>query len=211
MSAFTDISGLTFGRALVLRLSEVRSGRSRFWCRCDCGKEFVAMAQSLKSGHTRSCGCLYRESRVQKGKNLTHGMSHTREHDSWGHMRKRCENPRDEAWPDYGGRGITVCERWQKFENFYADMGACPDGFEIERDNYEPGNCRWASRKEQTNNTRRNRMVELGGELVTVAQLAEATGLKYSTAYWRHVVRGNAPSRGSLMEEQLQSLKRGRS
>lgn len=164
------------------------------------------MAQALKSGHTASCGCLYRESRLYC-KKATHGMSHTREHDSWLHMRRRCESPKDGAWSLYGGRGITVCERWKKFENFYADMGACPEGHEIEREhvngNYEPSNCRWASRKDQANNTRRNRMVAHDGKLLTIAQFAEATGINYSTAYWRHARLGKAPSRGALLADQL--------
>lgn len=94
---------------------------------------------------------------------ITHGMTGTKTHQTWNAMRHRCRNPNGQDWKDYGGRGITICERWDSFENFLADMGIRPEGRTIDRinvdGNYEPANCRWATRKEQANNTRK--MVEL--------------------------------------------------
>lgn len=116
-------------------------------------------------------------------------------------MRKRCANPRSSAWLNYGGRGITVCARWASFEAFLADMGECPPGLEIDRlevdGNYEPGNCRWATLLEQANNKRNNRMTLDG---LTVAEAARCGGVKYPTAYYRHVVRGGALARDHLMQ-----------
>ena len=193
------ITGVRFGRAVVLA-PVPGAGRARFSCRCDSGTVFVVLAQALKSGNTRSCGCLYRESRRAPGK-PRHGMTGTRTHAAWLEMRRRCGNPRSQAWPNYGGRGIVVCARWQTFENFLADMGECPAEMEIERDdvngNYEPGNCRWATILEQANNKRNNRVTVDG---LTVAEVARRDGLKYCTAYYRHVVRGHSRARDHLVQ-----------
>ena len=104
-------------------------------------------------------------------------------------MRQRCENPGSTQWPHYGGRGITVCARWQDFANFFADMGERPANCTLDRiDNdgpYSPENCRWATQKEQTNNRRRNRMITFGGETKTLQQWAERTGINHSTILMR--------------------------
>lgn len=193
-----DLCGKRFGRVTVAA-PVAGTGRARFSCRCDCGTVFAVLAQALKSGNTRSCGCLYRESRGALGKSR-HGMTGTRTHAAWLEMRRRCCNPRSQAWPNYGGRGIVACAHWQTFENFLADMGECPIGMEIDRQNvngnYEPGNCRWATLVEQANNKRNNRMVDG----LTVAQVADRDGIKYSTAYYRHVVRGHALARDHLVQ-----------
>jgi hypothetical protein len=106
----------------------------------------------------------------------------TREYHSWAHAKGRCHNPRNFQYRNYGARGIKMCKAWQEFfETFYADMGPCPLGHTIDRINndghYEPGNCRWAPREIQANNTRSNRCLSMGGETMTIADWARRTGL----------------------------------
>lgn len=147
-----DITGQRFGRTVAIREAPSSARGARFLCRCDCGVEHVAHSADLRSGHSSSCGCLRREV------HLTHGGAHTPEWDIWRSMRQRCKPG---GHPNYGGRGIRVCARWQKFANFIADMGPRPSPeLTVERKNndgnYEPNNCVWATRKEQANNTRRS-------------------------------------------------------
>jgi len=150
-------------------------------CRCDCGKEKRIRIDHLKTGATVSCGCVgRRNSALAK---TTHGMSNSRVFKIWLGMLDRCKNDRS---GNYGTRGITVCERWRKFENFYTDMGDPPSlQHSIDRINvngdYEPGNCRWSTFKAQMRNTRRNTVLEFRGEKKTLAEWAEKTGIKPST------------------------------
>jgi hypothetical protein len=161
MGALIDLTNMRFGRLLVLRRVENnRRGKVCWLCRCDCGKEKEVRAQHLRSVQ-QSCGC-------QRGGKLKHGhvvYINGKQHPSptyhsWMAMKQRCLNPNQLGYPDYGGRGITVCDRWQGehgFENFLADMGKRPKGKTLDRfpnndGNYEPGNCRWATPKQQANN-----------------------------------------------------------
>ncbi len=165
-------------------------------CLCDCGRVGEYRLPSLRSGKTRSCGCLAHEVAVEKGRrqsarNTKHGKSGTAEYGIWVKMLRRCENPEDAGYHNYGGRGIRVCQRWREsFEAFLEDMGPRPAaGLSIDRiDNdgdYEPGNCRWATSTEQARNTRNNVLVEHDGETLCVAEWAERYGVSASLLHGR--------------------------
>jgi hypothetical protein len=183
-----DLTGRRFGRLLVLGALP-STGNGRKWrCQCDCGNETEIRAYRLNKGYVHSCGCLTRE--VTAERNRTHGMSHTPTHRIWCGMNTRCYNESSKDYRHYGGRGITVCDRWRNsFEAFLSDMGERPPGMSIERvDNskgYEPGNCRWASQKEQTRNRRGLRYLEMSGETKCLAAWATERGMKPTTLLTR--------------------------
>lgn len=179
------LEGLRFGRLVVLqRAADTLRRKPRWLCRCDCERTSVVAASDLQTGATQSCGCLARE--VSGARNRTHGETGSPAFKTWLQMRARCLNPRHRSFSEYGAVGITVCERWQSFECFLADMGERPGpGYTIERrDNargYEPENCRWATAIEQARNKRNNRYLEHGGIRRTLAEWSEITGIQDST------------------------------
>lgn len=177
-----NMTGQKFGRLLVLGVAQDRRRPLRWLVRCDCGTEKSVIGAALRTGSTSSCGCS--RSAALSARARTHGMHASPTYRSWRSMITRCENAAAPDWPRYGGRGICVCERWRSFDAFYADMGERPDGTSIDRlnvdGNYEPGNCRWATPAEQSNNTRSNRVVTLSGERLTIAQLIKRTGMSPS-------------------------------
>ena len=157
----TDMTGQRFGRLVAISRDAdvIRSNGKPIptWrCVCDCGTEVVVRSVQLANGNTASCGCLRRD--ISRERKTVHGGKGTAEYAIWKAMRARCNNRKADNYPYYGGRGIKVCERWNDFANFLADMGPRPDGLTIERTNndgnYEPGNCIWADMKTQSNNRR---------------------------------------------------------
>lgn len=153
-----DISGQRFGHLVAIRPTSSPTLPTRWLCQCDCGAQHSAAISNLTSGHVKSCGC-QRFRRGPDNPSYKHGMADkTRIYSIWVTMIKRCRNPNAHAYERYGGRGITVCERWHTFTNFYADMGDPPPKLTLDRiDNdkgYQPDNCRWATRSEQRLNSR---------------------------------------------------------
>ena len=152
-----DLRNRRFGRLTAVRDTGIRKERNVVWlCQCDCGNIMTTRGSSLKSGGTKTCGCI--------NPNFKHGQIHTRTYISWGGMKQRCINPKATGYKNYGGRGITICERWLGcggFIHFLKDMGERPEGKSIDRidndGNYEPSNCQWATKEEQQNNKRRSK------------------------------------------------------
>lgn len=167
MGAFIDLTGSRFGRLLVIRRVGNGPQRQTVWlCSCDCGASTEVKAGHLRSGNTTSCGCWKQQilHESEHNPNLRHGAligggRFPTLYSAWCAMRARCLNANHKDYPNYGGRGITICERWQSFAAFAADMGDRPAGLTLDRiecdGNYEPSNCRWATRSEQCRNQRR--------------------------------------------------------
>src|SRR5690349_9817024 len=144
--------GERFGRAVIIGYAE-----NGYTCRCDCGRTFTNdHVAGFRNGRIKSCGCLRRDKFIAMS--TRHGKSYSRVRNCWANMIQRCTNRNHPHWKNYGGRGISVCDRWLNFENFYRDMGDPPEELSIDRvnndGNYELQNCRWASRSEQQNNRR---------------------------------------------------------
>lgn len=166
---------------------------------CTCGNVVVRSLYSVRYGSTKSCGCLLKDSvGASNQRRRTHGKVGSRIYKIWNGMTQRCTNPKTPKWHLYGGRGITVCERWLKFENFYADMGDCPPGKSIDRKDPDGGyckeNCRWATGYEQSANQRKALLLEYRGKKMTSAGWArepeiQQRGLKH-WVIWRRMLRG---------------------
>lgn len=183
-----DLVGQKFNRLEVLGVHSLCSRKNVRWlCRCDCGGEAAAFAYDLRSGRVKSCGCL-----VKEGGNTKHGLARggklrSKEYSVWAAMVQRCTNPNDRAWANYGGRGVSVCERWLKFENFFADMGVTPVGASLDRvdnDNgYAPDNCRWASNSQQSRNKRSNVWVRVNGDEMVLSDACKELHAPVSTIH----------------------------
>ena len=157
-----NLIGLKFGRWTLIEFAGYAKNYVAKWkCRCDCGNEAVVQLSNLKSGNSKSCGCLSKEMAGARVYKHGYASKNTKEYAAWLSMKTRCYNPNYQHFKDYGGRGIKICERWlNSFENFLADIGKAPDELHsldryINNDgNYEPGNVRWATSSEQIQNRR---------------------------------------------------------
>jgi hypothetical protein len=184
---FKDLTGERFGQLVVIgvvRKSNRKHGPSIWRCLCDCGKETSVQLPNLRSGQ-RSCGCAKATQGGMRYKARQHPMG-----SRWKSMLDRCAKPYHKDFKNYGGRGITVCERWKFLPNFVADMGPTFfEGASIERkDNnagYSPENCVWATQREQTNNRRITLFVDSPWERIPISEAAERSGVSYQTLKWR--------------------------
>lgn len=183
MKTKRDLTGLKFGEWTVLRYHERRKYAHVWWCLCSCGKEGPVYGSRIGKSSS-SCGCVGRKRIIAAS--ITHGMSDSRTYNVWAGMKARCTNPNHPSYKDYGGRGITVCERWiHSFENFIQDMGEAPNGLTLDRIKndlgYSPDNCIWSDRKAQARNRRSNRIITAFGRSQTLAGWSIETGIKRST------------------------------
>lgn len=174
-----DLQGFTFGSLTVLQLGESKGNGAWWICQCKCGTQKEIRSSDLVQGKVNSCGCEHTD-RIAKSA-TTHGMKKTRTYSSWQAMKNRCNRLNQ----DYSARGITYDKSWESFENFYLDMGEVPEGMSLDRidvnGNYEKNNCRWATRKQQANNTRANVFIEHDGKRQTLAEWAEELNMNYDT------------------------------
>ena len=182
MPQLKDITGLRFGRLVVIERAENQGKRVMWRCLCECGTEIVTRGDNLTSGRSQSCGCYNKERSSQN--HTKHGGSQTRLHAEWRKIKYRCNNPNCDRWNDYGGRGITVCKEWAvSFEAFrdWALANGYQDHLTIDRidvnGKYEPGNCRWITNQKQQNNRRDNHYITYNGETQTITEWARIYGL----------------------------------
>lgn len=187
MSKFIDLTGQRFGRLTVVSRGPRVANQQTWIAACDCGRSSTPNGYALRRGLVSSCGCkkienlrLGPKAVAAKGNRYTHPLF-----DVWQGMVRRCHDPKSHNYAEYGGRGISVCERWRSsFWLFVEDIGPRPDGSSIDRfpdnnGNYEPSNSRWASSQQQGRNRRTNRLLEFNGETLPVAVWAERIGIRH--------------------------------
>ena len=188
---YLDLTGQRFGKLVVVKEAERIRNKHAWECKCDCGNVTFVPTESLRSGNTKSCGCLSK----------THGGSKTRLYVVWLRMMDRCYRPKTERYKNYGGRGIRVCNDWHKFENFRswamqngydpnAKKFVCTlDRIDVNGD-YGPSNCKWSTAKEQSQNTTRSHIINVNGESMTISQASEKYGISSATIWARIKVLG---------------------
>ncbi len=206
MTLLRDKTGMRFWRLVVLRRGPNACRRLTAWiCRCDCGGEATVTSSKLISGHTKSCGCLARE--MATVLNASHGYTKGRtkarplppEDQAWCAAKRRCFTTSDQNFKHYGGRGIRMCDEWRHdYGRFFADMGPRPsprhslDRIDVNGD-YKAANCRWATPREQAQNTTTNVRIHVAGELVVLKEAARRAGVSYLALYKAVVIRHEDP------------------
>ena len=209
-----DLTGHRYGNLLVIKESHTNKKIVYWKCVCDCGKETIVQRNHLRSGHTKSCGCLWvknlKEMHITHGANV--GGEVKPEYLAWCHMKSRCTNPNVERYPEYGGRGIKVCERWlgeNGFANFYSDLGDKPtpnhslDRYPDVNGDYEPANVRWGTDEQQSRNKRNNHFYEYMGERMIAVDWAKRLGVTKGAIQ-------NAIKRGKTFQEVVEHFKKTR-
>lgn len=196
LSQHEDQIGLRYSRLITVRVFDRQNGHVRWVCRCDCGKQHVAKLIHLRNGLIQSCGCYNREKTIRL--NTTHGQALsvdaggcTPEYTAWRGMKERCHNQNNSHYHNYGGRGISVCAEWRdNFEAFFAHLGPRPSpNYSVDRidnnRNYEPGNIRWATVRQQALNKQASgRLLDINDQPVSFASVAEYLGLTRSAFMW---------------------------
>ncbi len=203
-----DLTGQRFRKLRVISRAAPVRGHTAWNCICDCGRSCVRLAYKLKNGVAVSCGCLVGGATHGHTRGQRHSIGRSPTFTSWQSMISRCTQPSNPAFAYYRKLGVTVCERWRSFENFLADMGERPslshsiDRYPNNRGNYEPKNCRWATKREQANNRVTNNVFVFRGTALTLTELARATGLPYE------LLRHRLVRAGWSVEEAITSEKR---
>jgi hypothetical protein len=183
MAAKLELTGTRFGRLVAVEIADRQNGHVMWRCKCDCGEVKVASANNLRRGLIKSCGCYRQE--VGGNKLRTHGASRSPTYASWRAMIQRCENTSSPSYAAYGAKGVTMAPAWHVFENFLRDMGERPAGKSLDRfpncaGNYEPGNCRWATAREQRMNQARG--------TITFEQAEEVRRLRVETRWGQNTI-----------------------
>ena len=193
MGKLIDMTGKKFGRWTVIERSDnSKRGNAQWICKCDCGTTSIVRGDLMRIGHSTSCGCIATEKLVRYS--TKHGDTRdsgwAREYKVWSHIKQRCLNPKDSHYKYYGGRGICICDRWlNSYVNFLVDMGRCPKSLTIERidndGNYEPGNCKWATQKEQVRNRSNNVWIEFDNKRMIQTDWLRELGVTWGKwNYW---------------------------
>lgn len=195
MAYAQEMKNKRFGRLLVIsRHGSDKRNNATWLCQCDCGNTSIVSTAGLNKGHTNSCGCIHRERMANLTK--THGQSHSKAWNSWMKAKDRCFNSKHIAFHKYGGAGISMCDRWKNsFESFYADMGDPPTStHSLDRiDNskgYEPENCRWASKKQQSDNSSWPRLITFRGETKNLSEWSKSLGMDINSVRTRIKILG---------------------
>lgn len=183
MTKLIDLTGQRFGRLQVLEKTKRTKGHLYWKCACDCGAITEVSGPNLRSSVTKSCGCLHRES--IKSRTMTHGESQSKTYSIWAGIKARCFDEKSSSYQFYGAKGIRLCERWKRFENFLADMGECKEGMSIERidinGDYEPSNCKWIALGDQAKNRTNTIHIEYQGVTRCLKDWSRITGKPYTT------------------------------
>lgn len=181
-----NLNGQRFGKLTVVERIPTKKGKSRFVCMCDCGVESIVIGSDLNSGNTTSCGCYKKV--IGCTSNLIHGGAAgdlAGSYRSWRSMKQRCTEQNSRGWREYGAKGVTVCESWMTYENFYSDMGDRPNGCSLERvdvtQGYSPENCKWIPLSEQSKNKRNTVRYQYRNEVLIQADLARCLSLHPSS------------------------------